>query len=73
MVYFRSQYQSLFNLLTVCVLLGGAVVCGCSEHQNRNALTPAETTTQPITRRNGSRSAVRCPEKHLDNGTRTAI
>ena len=50
MVYFRSRYQDLFNLLTVCVLLGCAVVCGCSEHQNRNALTPAETTTQPITK-----------------------
>ena len=39
-----------YNLLTVCILLGCAVVCGCSELQNRNALTPAETTTQPITR-----------------------
>lgn len=50
MVYFRSQYQCLFNLLTVCVLLGCAVVCGCSEPENRNALAPTETTTQPITR-----------------------
>ncbi|RKU26643.1 hypothetical protein C6499_12840 [Candidatus Poribacteria bacterium] len=48
MVYFRSQYQYLFNLLTVCVLLGVAVVCGCSESKNRNALAPAETVTQPI-------------------------
>ena len=50
MVYFRSRYQGLFNLLTFCVLLGGAAVCGCSEPQNRNALAPAETTTQSITR-----------------------
>ena len=50
MVYFRSRYQCLFNLLTFCVLLGGAAVCGCSEPQNRNALAPAGTTTQPITR-----------------------
>ncbi len=50
MVYFRSRYQCLFNLLTVCVLLGCAVVCGCSEPENRNALAPAETTTQTITR-----------------------
>ena len=50
MVYFRFPYQGLFNLLTVCVLLGCTVVCGCSELQNRNELAPAETTTQPITR-----------------------
>ena len=50
MVYFQSQYQRLLNLLTVCVLLGVAVVCGCSESENRNALTPAETMTQPITK-----------------------
>ena len=50
MVYFRSRYQCLFNLLTFCVLLGGAAVCGCSEPENRNALAPAGTTTQPITR-----------------------
>ena len=50
MVYFRSRYQCLFNLLTFCVLLGGAAVCGCSEPQDRNALAPAETTTQSITR-----------------------
>ena len=50
MVYFRSQYQCLLNLLTVCVLLGCAVVCGCAEPENRNALAPAETMTQPITR-----------------------
>ena len=50
MVYFRSRYQCLFNLLTFCVLLGCAAVCGCSEPQDRNALAPAETTTQPITR-----------------------
>ena len=50
MVYFRSRYQCLFNLLTVCVLLGCTVVCGCSELQNRNELAPADTTTQPITR-----------------------
>ena len=50
MVYFRSRYQCLFNLLTFCVLLGGAAVCGCSESENRNALAPAGTTTQPITR-----------------------
>ncbi|RKU24112.1 hypothetical protein C6503_01395 [Candidatus Poribacteria bacterium] len=48
MVYFRSQYQCLFNLLTVGVLLGVAVVCGCSESENRNALAPAETVAQPI-------------------------
>ena len=48
MVYFRSQYQYLFNLLTVGVLLGCAAVCGCSESENRNALAPAETMTQPI-------------------------
>ena len=40
----------MFNLLTFCVLLGCAIVCGCSEAQNRNALAPAETTTQSITR-----------------------
>ena len=50
MVYFRFPYQCLFNLLTVCVILGCTVVCGCSELQNRNELAPAETTTQPITR-----------------------
>lgn len=50
MVYFRSRYQCLFNLLTFCVLLGCAAICGCSEPQNRNALAPAETTTQSITR-----------------------
>lgn len=50
MVYFRSRYKCLFNLLTFCVLLGGAAVCGCSEPQDRNALAPAETTTQSITR-----------------------
>ena len=48
MVYFRSQYQYLFNLLTVGVLLGCAAVCGCSEPENRNALAPAETVMQPI-------------------------
>ena len=50
MVYFQSRYQCLFNLLTFCVLLGCAAVCGCSEPENRNALAPAETTTQSITR-----------------------
>lgn len=50
MVYFRSRYQYLFNLLTFCVLLGCTAICGCSEPQNRNALAPAETATQPITR-----------------------
>ncbi len=50
MVYFRSRYQCLFNLLMFCVLLGCAAVCGCAEPENRNALAPSETTTQPITR-----------------------
>lgn len=36
------------NLLTVCVLLGCAAVCGCAEPENRNALAPAETTTHRI-------------------------
>lgn len=48
MVYFRSGYQCLFNLLMFCVLLGFAAVCGCSESENRNALAPVETTTHPI-------------------------
>lgn len=48
MVYFRSQYQCLLNLLTVCVLLGVAVVCGCSESENSDVLAQAETMTQPI-------------------------
>ena len=50
MLYFRSRYQSLLNLLTFCALFGGAAICGCSEPQDRNALVPAETTTQSITR-----------------------
>lgn len=48
MLYFQSRYQYLFNLLTFCVLLGCAVVCGCSELENRNALAPAETMTHLI-------------------------
>ncbi len=48
MFYFRSRYQCLLNLLTFCVLLGCAAVCGCAESENRNALAPAETMTQPI-------------------------
>lgn len=48
MIYFRSGYQCLFNLLTFCVLLGFVVFGGCSESENRNALAPAETTTHPI-------------------------
>ncbi|MCY3743416.1 MAG: hypothetical protein OXH00_20580 [Candidatus Poribacteria bacterium] len=48
MFYFRSRYQCLFNLLTFCVFLGFVVVWGCSEPENRNALAPAETMTQPI-------------------------
>ena len=50
MFYFRSRYQYLFNLMTFCVLLGCAAVCGCSESENRNQLAPAGTTPQPITR-----------------------
>ena len=45
MVYFRCQYQSLLNLLTFCVLLGFAAVCGCSESENRNGLAPSTTET----------------------------
>ena len=48
MVYFRSQYQCLLNLLMFCVLLGFTVVCGCSESENIDVLTPAETTTHLI-------------------------
>lgn len=43
MVYFRCQYQSLLNLLTFCVFLGVAAVCGCSEPENRNVLAPTST------------------------------
>ena len=48
MVYFRSRYQCLLNLLMFCVFLGCAAVCGCSESENRHAFAPAETTTHPI-------------------------
>ena len=48
MVYFRSRYQRLFNLLAFCVLLGCAAVCGCSESENSDVLPPAETTSHPI-------------------------
>ena len=48
MFYFRSRYQCLSSLLTFCVFLGFVVVWGCSEPENRNALAPAETMTQPI-------------------------
>ena len=47
---FQSRCRCLLNLLTVCVLLGCAAVCGCSESENRNALVPAETTTHPISK-----------------------
>ena len=45
MVYFRCRYQYLLNLLTFCVLLGFAAVCGCSESENRNELAPSTTET----------------------------
>ena len=45
MFYFRCRYQYLSKLLTFCVLLGFAVVCGCSESENRNELAPSITET----------------------------
>ncbi len=41
MIYFRY----LSKLLTFCVLLGFAAVCGCSESENRNELAPSATET----------------------------
>ena len=45
MVHFRCRYQCLLNLLTFCVFLGVAAVCGCSESENRNELTLSTTET----------------------------
>lgn len=45
MLYFRCQHQRLLNLLMFCVLLGLAVVCGCSESENRNKLAPSTPET----------------------------
>ena len=51
MIYFRHRYPCLLNLLTFCALLGFAVVCGCSESENRNELAPSTTeTTHAISR-----------------------
>ena len=53
MIYFQCRYPYLLNLLTFCVLLGFAAVCGCSEPENSDVLSPVstvETTTQFITR-----------------------
>ena len=45
MAYFRCRYQRLLDLLTFCVFLGCAAVCGCSESENRNELAPSTTET----------------------------
>ena len=41
MIYFR--YQRSAKLLTLCVLLGFAAVCGCSESENQNEFAPSTT------------------------------
>ncbi|MDE0016392.1 MAG: hypothetical protein OXU51_09410 [Candidatus Poribacteria bacterium] len=45
MVYFQCRYQYLSKLLTLCVLLGFAAVCGCSELENHNEFAPPTTKT----------------------------
>ena len=53
MIYFQCRYPYPLHLLTFCVLLGFAAVCGCSEPENSDVLSPVstvETTTQFITR-----------------------
>ena len=45
MVYFRCRYQYLSKLLTFCVFLGFTAICGCSESETRNELTPSTTET----------------------------
>ena len=54
MIYFQCRYPYLLHPLTFCVLLGFAAVCGCSEPENSDVLSPVstvETTTQSITRK----------------------
>ena len=45
MVYFQCRYHYLSKLLTFCVLLGFAAVCGCSELENQNEFAPSTAKT----------------------------
>ena len=47
MIYFRCRYQYLSKLITFCVLLGFAAVCGCSESENQDRLALPTTETPP--------------------------